>query len=146
MRRIRYPASPLSLADVPARPCSGAQELLTPPHLLPWQLWGHTCLQEEGSGSPVSAGTINGICFSTYVDHLPTGDSARSFAHMNVLVTYGFAVSDATVSAKTISSVCLSKEAQPSAPGGSRGEDELWGGDLIRRRRQLWRRNDGALS
>lgn len=46
------------------------------------------------------------------ISHL--GTLARSFAHADVSVTYGFAVSDATVSAKAISSVCLSSKAQPS--------------------------------
>lgn len=43
-------------------------------------------------------------------------------------------MSDATVSAETISGVCLSSEGQQTALGGSRREDWLWEDGLMRRK------------
>ena len=90
----------------------------------------------------VSAKTINGIHFSNYIYHFPPGNTSPIFCSHGCAVTYGSAaVSDATVSAKTISGVCLSSEVQESALGrNQRTEesgsyaDELWEDGLIYRK------------
>lgn len=98
------------------------------------------CPHDEGSDRPIAAKTINGIHFSNYIYHFPPGNSSPLFCSLGCAVTYGFAVSDATVPAKTISGVCLGDEAQSLARGGSQREQEQGEGDLMSGRSRLWRK------
>lgn len=112
--------------------------------------WEFKCACDEGSDSIVSAEAINGIHISNYIYHFPLGNSSPSLCSHTCVVTYGFdAASDATVSAKAISDVCLSNEGQPSVLARNRSEEEgdyvgrLWEDGLMYRKETVLRKRAG---
>lgn len=103
--------------------------------------WEYMCSYDEGSDSTISAKAINDIHFGNYIYHSPPGNSSPILHSLGCAVTYGSAaVSDATVSAKNISGVCLSDEVQESALGRNQRKeegsyvDDLWEDGLIYRK------------